>query len=160
LKKESREVGITNSLDSDIAEGIVPVIEGMGCKLVELKSARTKKNIHVSVFIYRPSGLSLADCSDVLRTILPKIQLITDTQDIHLEVSSPGIERVLKSDSEYRIFSGRGIKVMLKDSNDWTPGLLSRTDENGIFLSSSTGETYIRFADIRKARLDHTQEGS
>jgi ribosome maturation factor RimP len=155
-----KQVGFvqTSDLSERVRQHIEPVIEGLGYSLVELKANRNRTNLHVSVVIYSPAGVSLNDCADVHRTIQPRIELLEDTRDLHIEVASPGVDRNIKSSSEYAVFTGRGVRVMLRDTKDWKGGVIESADDSTLRLR--TGETIedIPYDRILKAKLDYSQE--
>lgn len=64
------------------------------------------------LFIDKQGGIALDDCADVSR----ELSLILDVEDVitanyTLEVSSPGLDRPLKTPADYERFAGRLIKV-------------------------------------------------
>lgn len=148
----------TSDLSEKVRQHIEPVIEGLGYSLVELKANRNKANLHVSVVIYSPAGVTLSDCADVHRIIQPRIELLEDTRDLHIEVASPGVERNIKNAREYTVFTGRGVRVMLRDTKDWKGGIIESADNTALRLR--TGETTedIPYDRILKAKLDYSQE--
>lgn len=149
---------IPNDLDSRILEDIEPIIRGMGLELVELRCVRLKNGAQAFAVIYSPQGVDLEKCSDVLKTIRPRIQMIVDDPDVHIEVSSPGLERVLKDQREYRIFIKRGMRILAKGMTDWIGGVVTEVTEKGIVLTSRGNSWSLAYEDIRKSKLDYTQE--
>jgi ribosome maturation factor RimP len=147
-----------SELDVLVYTEIGPIINGMGFEVVELKCIRTKTGVRVFIVIYRHEGVDLESCSEVLKTIRPRIQIIADNPDVHIEVSSPGTARVLKDRREYRIFQGRGLKVLLTEMDDWTGGVLFDVMDSGIVLTKGGTSKTITFDDIRKAKLDYAEE--
>jgi ribosome maturation factor RimP len=74
-----------------------------------------------------------------------------------LEVSSPGIDRVLKSVHEYEIFRDRGAKILL-DTEGWIGGTLGGVDGENVLFRQGGQQRHIPVTTIRKARLDPSQE--
>ena len=139
---------------------VAPLIEKMGYSIVELISQRRRSGaLHVHLVIYRPQGIGVQDCEEVYRAVLPRIEVSDDRRDVHLEVSSPGLTRNLKSADEFELFVGRRVKVLMDNSDEWVAGILGNTDETGITLRTSAGESRVDFSAIRKARLEDTREG-
>ncbi len=68
----------------------------------------------------------------------------------HLEVSSPGAERQLTNDRQYRRAVGKTVKVELRDG-DKVQGTMSAVDDNGFTLQTNHGERKIGFDSVRKA---------
>jgi ribosome maturation factor RimP len=150
--------GMTEELGSLIFGDCEAVVRGLGYDIVELRALRAKKGAQVYIVIYAARGVSLDDCSAVLKTLRPRIQMLTNMPDVHIEVSSPGTGRVIKTPREYQIFRGRGIRILAGDSKEWTAGILGDTTGESLTLSSGGEIKTFAFSDIRKAKLDHTQE--
>jgi len=144
-------------------ELISPVVEGLGFKIVDLRSHIVQSQLHVNLVLYSPEGVGINDCADVYRTALARLEMAEDNRDIHLEVSSPGLGRVLKSAEELEVFQGRGIQLLTMDGEGWIGGILGpvnhqvlellQNDKSGIRI-----ETRIPVQNIRKAKLDDTIE--
>ena len=135
-----------------------PVITGMGISIVELKSRRVKSSLQVHLIIYKPDGISVEDCSEVYKTIFPRIELITENRDINLEVSSPGITRNLKRVREFTVFRSKEVKIMVKDKNDWERGVIVDSSEEWVRIRRKDEEKQIAFDNIRKAKLGQDEE--
>lgn len=164
----------SNPRDSDAAlyQSLEPVIRGMGMSLIDLSVYRSKPrggtagNVQVKLVVYRglPSetetdlplrkGVTgLEDCSKVHRGILPRLELAFPEKDIYLEVSSPGIDRIIKDGSEFVHYIGKGVRCYRTDISDWTTGVLRAVDEKGIVLKVDDNETALSYEVIAKAKL-------
>ena len=67
---------------SELYEELEPVIRGMGYSLVELSRQATKGRLQIRVVIYHYNGIGLSDCEMVHKTILPRIELLEESEDI------------------------------------------------------------------------------
>ena len=104
------------SVKDDLFAIAEPVVQELGYQLVEVEYAKEGPRWVVRVYLFRPEGVGLEDCqraSDALGTAFEAKDPVK--QAYHLEVSSPGAERVLKSEREYHIFQGRLVKVTLRE---------------------------------------------
>jgi ribosome maturation factor RimP len=102
--------------------------------------------------------VSIDDCAEVHRTVLPRLELLLDDRDVALQVASPGIERTMKDPRELEVFAGRGVKILKRDSEDWVAGIVRSADAQRVELKTADGVHEIALSDIRKAKLDYTQE--
>lgn len=134
-------------------ESTVKIIQGMGFSVVEAQSRPVKGIIHVVIYIYRSGGVSLDDCTKVYRTVMPRLEVVLDSRDISLEISSPGIGRNIRFFREFAIFSGRRIRVLTEDSSEWIQGELLRADDEEIVLTVGDGERRYGRTDIVKAKI-------
>jgi ribosome maturation factor RimP len=73
-------------------------------------------------------------------------------------VSSPGVERTLRSPSEYRIFTGRGVRVLVGQETEWQGGIIDGVEGDTLWLRRGRQRTGFAMAEIRRARLDHSVE--
>ena len=151
---------VYNSLES--------VIRGMGMFLIELsinriksrsqrpqgKSAGKLPSVQIRAVVYRDGITGIEDCSMVHRGIIPRLELAFPGQDIYLEVSSPGINRLIKDGSEFSYYIGKGVRCYRTDISDWTAGILLAADDEKIILRGGDGETTLPYEIIAKARLD------
>ena len=111
------------------------------------------------IVIDKPQGVSHADCEFISQNV----GTILDVEDAvpggpyTLEVSSPGVERKLSKPQEFERFSGRKIKVVLRQAVEgqrhWA-GLLKGIAEGIITLEPSPGKS-LRFPldQVEKANL-------
>ncbi|MFA6208068.1 MAG: hypothetical protein WCT03_25455 [Candidatus Obscuribacterales bacterium] len=96
------------------------VVKGLGFELVDIHFGQHGRQKIVEITIYNPGGsVGLTDCEKVSRELDSRIELIADSLDFFhgpflLDVASPGIDRVLKSEREYKLFSGRKVEIKTK----------------------------------------------
>lgn len=143
--------------EEDLLEALEPVVQGLGYRIVDVRHSRVKGTLHVNLVIYRPEGVSVQSCADVSRTILPRLEIIFDSQDIYLEVGSPGIDRKIRLVREYEIFSGKGVAILRKDGST-LKGIIARCDDTSVYVRTGQDEARILYEEIQKSKLDDTQE--
>lgn len=105
----------------DKVEGLLKEkIESLGYDLYDVEYCKEGKNYFLRIFIDKPNGIDLQDCEKVNN----EINDLLDTADYikeqyFLEVSSPGIERVLRKDKhlEQNIGNEINVKLFKKDEN-------------------------------------------
>ncbi|HUX50118.1 MAG TPA: ribosome assembly cofactor RimP [Spirochaetia bacterium] len=144
--------------EEDLLEALGPLVQGLGYSIVEIHSTRIRGTTHVNMAIHRPDGVTVDGCAEVSRTILPRMEILYDTQDIYLEVASPGIDRKLKHPREYVIFKGKGVQIHLKDGKTVLRGLIGESHADAVTLIEESGQVDVLYEQIQKARLDDTQE--
>ena len=131
------------------------LVAGLGYKLVDLQIIRQKSLWLVKAVIYNKSGVGIDDCSKVHRVLLSRAEVLLNSQDIQMEVSSPGLNRVIKNAAEFQAFIGENIKVLGVSCSDWLEGELLAADTSGIRVNVSGEQRDIRYADIKKAKLNN-----
>jgi len=151
--------GDTQDPDGQLFFSLEPLIRGLGMSLIELNVFRMKARggksggAQVRAVIYKEGVTGVEDCTKVHRSILPRLELAFPGQDVYLEVSSPGIDRLIKDGSEFAHYIGRGINCYRTDISDWTAGILLATDGREIKLMGESGEIALSYEVIAKARL-------
>ena len=130
------------------------VLDGLGFDLLEFTLSRHRGSVRVRAVIYNGLSISTDDCTKVHRAVMPRLELAFSGQDIYLEVSSPGIDRLIKDGSEFAHYKGMGVRCYRTDISDWTAGILQSADEEGIVIKTEKGAVRLEFETIAKARLD------
>lgn len=95
-------------------------IENIGYDLYDVEYAKEGPNYYLRIFIDNEKGIDLNDCEKVsneINEILDEADYIKE--QYYLEVSSPGIERILKKDKHLEQNIGKQVEVKLfkKDEN-------------------------------------------
>jgi ribosome maturation factor RimP len=139
---------------SSLKEPVEAVLEGLGYSLIELIVSRHKGSAQIRAVIYRGEGIGVDDCSKAHRAIMPRLELAFQGQDIYLEVSSPGIERLIKDGKEAARYKGKTVRCYRTDISDWTAGILESADEKEITLKTKDGVIKLDYEIIAKAKLD------
>lgn len=93
---------------------IGPRIESLGYRLYDVEFVKEGKDFYLRVYIDKDSGISLEDCEAVsngINEVLDEADYIKE--QYFLEVSSPGVERVLKKDRHLKENIGNKVQVKL-----------------------------------------------
>jgi ribosome maturation factor RimP len=135
-----------------------PVIRGLGLELVELTVSRHRGAVQVRAVVYKSGALGVDECSRAHHALLPRLELAFPGQDLYVEVSSPGIDRLIKDGAEFAHYMGRGIRCYRTDISDWSAGILEAAGEQGIVLRGKAGAMNISYEIITKAKLDSSLE--
>lgn len=110
---------------NEILDKLVPLIENTAMRYnsipLEIDFTKESGKWFLRIFLYKDSGITLDDCENVSRSLNPFLDDLIPVK-FYLEVSSPGLDRKLKSDKEYIIFNGKVIDLKLKS-------LIEGTDE-------------------------------
>ncbi|MCI8383539.1 MAG: ribosome maturation factor RimP [Clostridia bacterium] len=109
------------SIEERVEKLLEPTIEKIGYDLYDVEYAKEGKNYFLRIFIDKPEGIDLEDCEKVnnaINDLLDQADYIKE--QYFLEVSSPGIERVLKKDKHLKQNKGKEVQIKLfqKDQNN------------------------------------------
>ncbi len=85
-----------------------------GYELVDIEFVKEGKHRYLRVFMDKEDGISIDDCQEISRYLTVKLDELDPIEENYfLEVSSPGIERPLKKDSDFERFIDELIEVKL-----------------------------------------------
>ena len=103
-----RESGI----DARIAAIILPVLRGMGFRLVRVR-LMGQNGLTLQIMAERDDGtMTVEDCEEVSRAVSPALDVEDPVEKAyHLEVSSPGIDRPLVRKSDFENWTGHQVKI-------------------------------------------------
>ena len=132
-----------------------PLISGLGYSIVELNVFRKQSSWQIKLVITGPAGVGIADCSKVHKSLLPRLEAILATEDMYVEVASPGLDRIFKNAAEFSVFEGKQVKVWNTDISDWIQGKIVSSDSSSVRLETDKGETDIPYIKIAKAKLNN-----
>ena len=139
----------------EFADSLLPA---MGLELFDVQFRREGHGWVLRLVVDRKEGVTLDDCSRVSR----ETSDFLDVEDIidypyHLEVSSPGLERPLRTLEECRRHLGKKARIKLKeevDSRRVIIGELQDVDNDEISVLSEEGDTHrLNWENVQKARL-------
>lgn len=99
----------------ELEKQLLPIFENSGFEIVDIKIHRAK-DLVVQIFIDKENGnVSIKDCEDWSMKIGSFIDMNAIINGSYiLEVSSPGIDRVIKKPSDFERFKGKDVKITLK----------------------------------------------
>ena len=129
-------------------------IESLGYELVDIEFKSQNKDKILTFFIYNDGGITVDDCEKVsgfLDQKLDELDLIKDSY--YLEVSSPDLNRDLKTDRDLERNKEELLKVRLKNGETFIGKIKEIREENLVFDSDEKTKT-IRRDDIKKINIE------
>ena len=147
-----------SKIEEKVEKLIKPKIEESGFELYDVEYAKEGKDYFLRIFIDSEKGIDLNDCEKVnnaITDILDEADYIKE--QYFLEVSSPGIERVLKKDKHLKQNIGNKIELKLfkKDENGKKEyiGILEKIDDNNIIINIGDNVINIERKDIAHIKI-------
>lgn len=152
---------VQTHLDPALAAELKAVATDSGCVLLE---AELRGNTLRLTLDREQGGVTLADCETVSKQVSALLDVVDYGSSRYvLEVTSPGLDRKLYGEADYRRFEGRQVRVTWRggedDQKQTIVGELVRLDGNGdghqVVVSESEGAApkVIPLASIELARL-------
>jgi ribosome maturation factor RimP len=144
-------------LRNQLGELLGPVVAGLGYELWEIEYAPRAGGGLLRLYIDAAEGISLEDCERVSRAVSATLDE-TDPIPGHytLEVSSPGLDRVLRTQAHFARFAGERVKLEMMravDGRKRFQGRLQTVGESEITLEMDGGTVSLPIDDIHRARL-------
>lgn len=130
--------------------------EGLGYEIVDIEYKNGSKHDLLSIFIYKKEGIDLNDCSDMSRSIEDKIEdakLIENPY--YLEVSSPGLDRPIKTKDDFRRNLNKDVEVKLYaplNGEKHLEGILYSYDDENVTIKREKDEIKLPVKSISLMR--------
>jgi ribosome maturation factor RimP len=156
---EQQPAGAGGEMVLRLTDFLEPVVRSEGLVLVELTFQPEKQGLVLRLFVDRPQGgVTLDECQQVSR----QVGDLLDVEDLvpekyHLEVSSPGLTRRLKTRREYEIFAGRLASLVVTDDQGRsrkTTGVLKGLMGEEVLLEVNGKVQAIPLDRVAKANLE------
>ncbi len=115
-------------------------VQKLGYNLYDVEYVKEGKEFYLRIYIDKPTGITLEDCelvSNNVNELLDEADYIKE--QYFLEVSSPGIERILKKDKHLKENIGKKVQIKLfKPFNGQKQyeGILKDFNENAVTIEN------------------------
>ena len=123
------------SIEEKVEELLVKPVTDLGYKLYDVQCSKEGKEYYLRVFIDSPKGIDLSDCEKVsneINDILDSADYIKE--QYFLEVSSPGVERVLRKNEHLNENIDKEVEIKLfkpiEGNKEYIGTLKNFNDEN------------------------------
>lgn len=134
-----------------------PVAEEIGCWLWDVEYGKEGARRVLRITIDREEGVTIDDCEKMHREMDPILDEADPIEEAYyLEISSPGIERELRTDAHIEACEGWDVEIKLyapKDGSKLFRGVLMPLDEEGN-VRIKAGEEVLLFARSSVAKIN------
>ncbi|MFQ5661467.1 MAG: ribosome maturation factor RimP [Gammaproteobacteria bacterium] len=142
-----------------LVELLQPVIAAMGYEMLGVEQIRKGRGSLVRVYIDSESGITLADCERVSE----QVSGVLDVNDpipaaYELEISSPGLDRILFTLAHFERFIGHRVRIGLcrkVDGRKNIAGKINAVNDDTVTIVENGDKHEIAADMIEKARLAH-----
>ncbi len=128
-------------------------VTGLGYELVAWE--RSGKGALLRIFVDKPGGVEIDDCARVSQHVSRVLEVEGVRYD-RLEVSSPGLDRVLRKDADFARFAGERARLKLRmaqgGQRNFT-GILRAVNDGKLELEVEGESLAFDLSNIEKARL-------
>jgi ribosome maturation factor RimP len=140
----------------DLIVLIEKTVAGLGFELVDIEQSPRGRVLRVFIDQQdKTGGVDVEDCAWVSQQ-LSRVLTVENVDYDRLEISSPGLDRVLKKPADFARFAGSEINLRLRlpvDGRRNFNGVLHDLRDGKIRLTIDTGEIELDLGNIDKARL-------
>jgi ribosome maturation factor RimP len=154
---QSKEASLLRRDLTHLWELFEPVVNGMGFELIEIEHFPNPKHGVLRLYIDKPEGVVIEDCSEVSRQISALIDVEEPVSgQFNLEVSSPGLDRPLRRLKDFQRFVGSQVKLKTMrplDGQRNFKGRLLQADEDVLVIETDAEELSLPMNAIEKARI-------
>lgn len=141
----------------DVEALVGPVVAAAGLELWEVTYRKEGGRMVLRIAVDRDGGIGVDALSDLSERISRRLDIepASPRGSYALEVTSPGLERALRTPGQFAWAVGRTVKVKTTEDVDGArvhEGVVLAADGAGLTLSTETGERRIAFDRIASAR--------
>lgn len=139
--------------DMDLQGFLENTLAGLGYELVELE--RSAKGGLLRVFIDKPGGITVEDCA-LVSNHLGRVFTVENVNYERLEVSSPGLDRPLRTARDFARFAGQKARLKLRvpvDGQRNFVGVLRDAETGKVGLEIDGRVLSLDLGNVDKARL-------
>lgn len=154
-----------NRREDQIESLIAPSVEALGCELWGLEFQSQGRRSRLRIYIERPEGVTVEDCERVSREVSDLLDVEDAVPGTYvLEVSSPGMDRILFKAGHYQANVGAIVDVRLNfplEGRKHIVGVLAAVEDDEVIVrplegadDSGDGEEFVLpLENIHRARL-------
>lgn len=136
---------------------LLPITERYGVEIYDVEFVKERGEWYLRAYIDKTQGVNIQDCENVSRALSDELDREDFIEEAYiLEVSSPGLGRVLKKDKHLAKSIGQEVEIKLYkpvEKRKEFEGILERFDEDSITISEEDSERTFSRKDIAQIRL-------
>lgn len=138
---------------TDLSQLLDSTLAGLGYEFVDLE--RSGKGKLLRVYIDKPGGIQLDDCAAVSNH-LSRVFAVEDVAYERLEISSPGLDRLLRKEQDFVRFAGQKARIKVRvpvEGQRNFVGVLRETRAGKVEIEVDGKVLALDLANLDKARL-------
>ena len=142
------------SIKETVREAVQPTITELGYDIWDITYSKVGADYHLEITIDSAAGINIEDCERVHRAIDPILDECDPIEGFYyLDVSSPGIERELRTEEHISRSVGEKVRAKLfaqKNGKRVITGILSAFSDGKLTITEPDGEIILTPAEISK----------
>ncbi len=153
MKKNVRET---------VKEAILPTVTELGYRIWDVTYSKIGADYHLEITIDNDEGINIQDCERVHRAIDPILDECDPIEGFYyLEVSSPGVERDIRTDEHIAACIGKKVEAKLfapKDGRKSIVGILLGYENGQVAVDEGGTAVLLLRSEISKMATVYTEE--
>jgi ribosome maturation factor RimP len=142
-----------------LRQAVEPLLEAEGMSLVDLQWSRRGRRWVLTLFIEKAGGVTLDDCAHISRQVGERIEVDNLIDHAYtLEVSSPGLDRPLRTLADYARFQEHLVRIITTipvQGRSTIVGRLKGVEGQTVLVDATrAGIVPIPLTQIKHARLE------
>ena len=137
-----------------VREAIEPTVTALGYDIWDITYQKVGADYHLEITIDSEEGINIEDCEKVHRAIDPILDEVDPIESFYyLDVSSPGVERELRTAEHISRSIGEKVEAKLftaKDGKRSVLGILTAFEDGKLTITDQSGETVLTQSEISK----------
>lgn len=142
------------SIKDTVREAIAPTVTELGYSIWDITYNKIGADYHLEITIDNEAGINIEDCEKVHRAIDPILDECDPIEGFYyLEVSSPGVERELRTEEHIKRCIGERVEARLftqKDGRKSIVGVLRESVDGKISINTPEGKVLLLPEEISK----------
>lgn len=134
----------TNNSEKKVEAILMPIIEEKNFELVDVEFVKEGPNWYLRIYIDKEGGITIDDCEAVSRALEVELDKNDPIEQAYiLEVSSPGIDRPLKKESDFVKYAGEIVDIKLYKAFEGSKeyqGALKGLENNIVTITDDNGK--------------------
>ncbi len=140
----------------DLHELLEKTVTGLGFELVDVEQSPRGRVLRLFIDKpEKPGGVDVDDCA-IVSNQLSRVLAVENIDYDRLEISSPGMDRVLKKASDFERFAGSEVNLRLRlplAGRRNFNGVLRGVRDGKVCLTVDANDVELELANVDKARL-------
>ena len=142
------------SVKETVREAIAPTIAELGYEIWDVTYQKIGADYHLEITIDSEAGINIEDCEKVHRAIDPILDECDPIEGFYyLDVSSPGIERELRTEAHIKSQIGVKAEAKLfaaKDGRRSIIGIIKSLEDGVLTLTEGENDITLKLDEISK----------
>ena len=134
-------------------------LEPLGYRVVDVRKSEHGASVDFTIVIMTIGReVTIEDCATAHRVLYPRLSLAEGVRAVGLEVSTPGIQRVIRDIHEFNLFTTKRCRIYDSRVSAWVEGFIEACRDGHVVLSSARIDDTKELVESYALPYDHIQK--